>query len=163
MGLPRQRTFPKPLQTIFLLLVGTFIVKTLVTLPCWELDSALGSLGHVDWSRFAYVQYATSTSHICNSLMIFESLDRLQAKADRVMIYPVEYSLEESDNRAASHLLRKARDHYNVKLVPAEIQSRDSGDGMDSASFLCFQGRAVANPDTSRSNLGQQLYQATGF
>ncbi|KAJ5357421.1 hypothetical protein N7541_004579 [Penicillium brevicompactum] len=135
MSLPRQRTFPKPLQTIFLLFVGTFIVKTLVTLPCWELDSALGSLGHVDWSRFAYVQYATSTSHICNSLMIFESLDRLQAKADRVMIYPVEYSLEESDNKVASHLLRKARDQYNVKLVPAEIQSRASGDVTWASSF----------------------------
>lgn len=163
MGLPRQRAFPKPLQTIFLLFIGTFIVKTLVTLPCWDLDSVLGSLNHVDWSRFAYVQYATSTSHICNSLMIFESLSRLEAKADRVMIYPVEYSLDESDNSAASHLLRKARDQYNVKLVPAEIQSRASGDGMHPVSCLCFQGRAVANPDIPRSNLGQQLYQATGF
>lgn len=134
MGRPRQRSLPKPLHTIFLLLVGTFIVKTLLNLPSWHLDSALGSIDHVDWSRFAYVQYATSTSHICNSLMIFEALDRLHAKADRVMIYPVEYSLGEDDNTPASHLLRKARDEYNVKLVPAEIQSRASGDGINLVS-----------------------------
>lgn len=53
------------------------------------------------------------------------------------MIYPVEYSLEESDNRAASHLLRKARDQYKVKLVPAEIQSRASGDGMNPVRSWC--------------------------
>jgi hypothetical protein len=62
--------------------------------------------------------------------MVFEALDRLNARADRVMMYPMEYSLDENDNGKASRLLRKARDVYKVKLVPVQIQSQASGDGM---------------------------------
>jgi alpha-N-acetylglucosamine transferase len=75
---------------------------------------------NVDWSRYAYIQYITDSTYLCNSLMIFESLHRLGSKAERLMMYPDEWStsLESPD----AELLRKARDQYNVRLQPVRIQ-----------------------------------------
>lgn len=52
--------------------------------------------------------------------MIFESLYRLRSKAERLLMYPEEWSVDlESPN---AELLRKARDKYNVRLQPVKIQ-----------------------------------------
>ncbi|CAG8936451.1 unnamed protein product [Penicillium salamii] len=143
MGLPLPRNLPRPLHTIFLLIIALFVIQTIRSLPSryseaqteiFVADQALTPPHDLNWSRFAYVQYATSASHVCNSLMIFETLDRLQAKADRVLIYPKEYSLED-ENSTASKLLRKARDQYKVKLVPVQVQSQASGDATWASSF----------------------------
>lgn len=85
----------------------------------------------VDWSRFAYVQYATNPAYLCNSVMVFEILHRLNSKADRLLMYPSDYELDgdpetESSN---SRLLRKARDQYDVKLKAIAVQRRNSADG----------------------------------
>ncbi|KAL3460076.1 nucleotide-diphospho-sugar transferase [Aspergillus heterothallicus] len=83
--------------------------------------SSSGDTGHIiDWSRFAYAQYATNIDYLCNSVMVFETLHRLQSKAHRLLMYPSSYSVNES------HLLRKARNEYNVNLVPIEVQRRES-------------------------------------
>ncbi|KAM0556099.1 hypothetical protein ACHAPJ_006088 [Fusarium lateritium] len=84
----------------------------------------------IDWSKFAYVQYVTDEDYLCNSVMAFETLDRLNSRADRVMMYPSEMLLpdaEEADTKAGL-LLIKARDEYNVKLQPIEIQHREGHD-----------------------------------
>lgn len=73
-----------------------------------------------DWSRFAYAQYVTDKNYLCNSLMIFEALQRLGSRAERLMMYPEQWSLESDSSE--SILLRKARDDYNVKLVPIHVQ-----------------------------------------
>lgn len=73
-----------------------------------------------DWSRFAYVQYATDEVHLCNSILIFEALHRLGTRPDRVLMHPSSFLVEEGDSSFEAHLLRKARDEYNVKLVPIE-------------------------------------------
>lgn len=78
-----------------------------------------------DWSRFAHVQYATDEVYLCNSILIFEALHRLGARPDRVLIYPSSFSIEEDDSSFEGHLLRKARDEYNVKLV--SIDNDDNG------------------------------------
>ncbi|KAL2854097.1 nucleotide-diphospho-sugar transferase [Aspergillus pseudodeflectus] len=69
----------------------------------------------VNWSDFAYTQYVTNTNYLCNSVMLFETLDRLKSKADRLIFAR---GLEGS-------LLRKARDDYGVKLVPVQVQIRE--------------------------------------
>ncbi|KAM5345885.1 hypothetical protein ACJ41O_011746 [Fusarium nematophilum] len=84
----------------------------------------------VDWSRFAYVQYVTNEDYLCNSVMIFETLYRLGSKADRVMMYPG-WMLRPDAQESKSHpgrLLIRARDEYNVKLQPIQIQHRDGSD-----------------------------------
>jgi alpha-N-acetylglucosamine transferase len=80
---------------------------------------------NVDWSKYAYIQYVTNSIYLCNSLMIFESLHRLGSKAERLMMYPEEWSVASGSSKA--QLLRKARDKYNVTLQPVHIQ-RLNGD-----------------------------------
>ncbi|QKX54216.1 uncharacterized protein TRUGW13939_01301 [Talaromyces rugulosus] len=84
--------------------------------------------GTVDWSRYAYVQYVTNTAYLCNSVMLFEILHRLQSKPDRLLMYPSDFSVDTEDDSTESYLLRKARDEYQAKLMPIEVQSRISGD-----------------------------------
>ncbi|KAL2784669.1 nucleotide-diphospho-sugar transferase [Aspergillus keveii] len=93
------------------------------------------SMQTVNWSRFAYAQYATNTDYLCNSVMIFEALHRLQSKAHRLLMYPSNYSIDELDPTRESWLLRRARDEYSVELVPIEVQRRDSGDSAWAESY----------------------------
>jgi hypothetical protein len=61
--------------------------------------------------------------------MLFEILHRLGNKADRLLMYPSSFRLQEGEYESTeSRLLRKARDKYNVKLKPIKIQQIDGGD-----------------------------------
>lgn len=76
----------------------------------------------VDWSLFAYSQYATDEAYLCNTLMVFEALHRLGSRADRILFYPNDWDVEVSDRwDRGSQLLVMARDKYKVKLMPVDI------------------------------------------
>jgi hypothetical protein len=76
----------------------------------------------VDWSSFAYSQYATDEAYLCNSVMIFEALDRLGSQADRILFYPQTWDVEVSNLwDRSSQLLIMARDKFKVKLTPVNI------------------------------------------
>ncbi|GME47616.1 putative ascus development protein [Neofusicoccum parvum] len=78
----------------------------------------------VDWSRFAYSQYATNGAYLCNSVMLFDQLHRLGSRADRVLFYPMEWDTTvESTTDRDSQLLVLARDTLGVTLVPMNMQS----------------------------------------
>ncbi len=96
------------------------------------LDEALPSDGSVNWSQYAYCQYVTSKEYLCNSLMIFESLIRLNARAERLMLYPEEWMV--GDESITGQLLAKARDEYGVRLVPIVVQ-RFNGEATWAESF----------------------------
>lgn len=81
----------------------------------------------IDWSRFAYAQYATSAPYICNSVMLFETLHRLGSKADRIMLFPVEHDPNANNTTAEAKLLLQARDDYGVILKPIELLIRGTG------------------------------------
>ncbi|KAI5290748.1 N-acetylglucosaminyltransferase [Ascosphaera aggregata] len=83
----------------------------------------------IEWSNVAYMQYATDVPHLCNSIMIFESLHRLRSRADRLLLYPSDFSVQ--SNTIAGNLLRKARDEYGVKLMPVQLQIRPGADYSD--------------------------------
>lgn len=63
--------------------------------------------------------------------MLFEILHRLDSKADRLLMYPSDFQIEEDPKTESleSRLLKKARDKYNVKLKAIEVQRREGGDG----------------------------------
>jgi hypothetical protein len=82
----------------------------------------------VDWSRFAYTQYVTNSDYLCNSIMFFEALHRLSSRADRVIMFPSSMLPSEDAKSRDARLLIKARDEYNVKLVPITLQHRDNAD-----------------------------------
>ncbi|KAH9904019.1 glucose N-acetyltransferase [Xylariomycetidae sp. FL2044] len=117
--------------------------------------------GKVDWSQYAYTQYVTNAAYLCNSVMIFETLHRLKSKADRVMMYP-ESMMDPAETNPSSEearLLVKARDRYNVKLVPVSIQRRAGADATWAESFtklLAFnqtQYKRVLNVDSDSTIL----------
>ncbi|KAK3308754.1 glycosyltransferase family 8 protein [Chaetomium strumarium] len=83
----------------------------------------------VDWSRFAYTQYVTDSHYLCNSVMLFERLQHVRSRADRMLMYPLymynpdtAWDSIVSDN---ARLVIKARDEYGTQLVPIEVQYRD--------------------------------------
>jgi hypothetical protein len=77
----------------------------------------------IDWSRFAYTQYTTSTTYLCNALMVFEALHRFGSRADRVLFYPEEWDLVVSDDEdRSSQLLLMAKEKYNVRVVPVAME-----------------------------------------
>lgn len=91
--------------------------------PRSRLPNGLDDTG-VDWSRFAYTQYATNGAYLCNSVMLFDQLHRLDSRADRVLFYPEEWDTTvESSTDRDSQLLVLARDTLNVKIVPVNMQS----------------------------------------
>lgn len=100
----------------------------------------------IDWSRYAYTQYVTNKEYLCNSVMIFETLYRLKAKAERVMMYPDSMMSPTETNPQSSEakLLVKARDQYGVKLVPVSVQRRAGGDGMLAVVFSLFLSFCLA-------------------
>lgn len=75
----------------------------------------------VDWSRFAYSQYATSSAYLCNAVMVFDSLQRLGSRAERILFYPEGWGtgLENSKDRE-SQLLSMARNNYHAHLVAVD-------------------------------------------
>ena len=83
------------------------------------------SLNHknIDWRMFAYSQYATDRHHLCNAVMIFEALERLGSKAERILMFPEGMDIEVSDERDRdSQLLLKAQSLYKARLlsIPTE-------------------------------------------
>lgn len=96
----------------------------------------------IDWSRYAYSQYATTSAHLCNSVMLFETLSRLNSKAARILFYPSTWDTDISSlSDRDSQLLVKARDWYNVRLIPADMPTKGSKGGRDgtyNASFAKF-------------------------
>jgi hypothetical protein len=77
----------------------------------------------VDWSRFAYSQYATDTQSLCNALMVFESLQKLGSKADRMLLYPREWT-QQRDERTG-WLMQVAEQKLGVKLQPVDLLGAD--------------------------------------
>ncbi len=79
----------------------------------------------VDWTEYAYSQYATTTDYLCNSLMIFETLHRLGSKADRILLYSSTL-LTSTENSLVGYLLEKAQAEFNVKLIPIKEQRKSN-------------------------------------
>jgi hypothetical protein len=136
-----QNISPKVLR-LFAILVFCFLAVLTLLFQPFETFSRPSTfdLGHnpsqsediVDWSRFAYIQYATNPPYLCNSVMFFEALHRLHSKSERLLMYPSTFSVDDTDDSFESKLLRKARDEYMVNLVPIEVQRRVANDGKSS-------------------------------
>ena len=120
------------LLTIFFLTAGLFsrtARSPLLQLPIQSpaAESSFGEQSPVDWTSYAYVQYATRTPYICNSLMTFERLQSLGSKADRIFLHSSDYSPDAPNT--AGRLLKKAREEYGVILKPIEVRRKGTQDG----------------------------------
>ncbi|KAF1993522.1 glycosyltransferase family 8 protein [Amniculicola lignicola CBS 123094] len=116
---------------------------------------------NVQWSDYAYTQYVTNEIYLCNAVMVFDSLERLKSKADRVMMYPQEWTpeLEKHNMTIIGRHMMKARERYGVKLVPVQVQSFEHQEPTWQASFtklLAFdqtQYKRVINVDSDATIL----------
>ena len=137
---------PRIFRSLFIILSALFGFVTLLQLPNNPTplrDSFDGLSGkQVNWSTFAYTQYATDRSYLCNSLMIFEALHRLGSKADRLLMYPYDFLLSENDSSPEARLLRFARDEYSVKLKPIEVMMKGGGGGKSSQPITKLQTKS---------------------
>ena len=62
--------------------------------------------------------------------MVFEALQRLGSRADRILFYPENWDTEIADrNDRDSQLLVLARDKYGVQLVPIDMDLVKEGSG----------------------------------
>ncbi|KAE8350637.1 nucleotide-diphospho-sugar transferase [Aspergillus coremiiformis] len=118
-------------REVIILLITVFLFLSPFSLPRTSYNAPVNTaysnpIQSTDWSRFAYVQYATTTDYLCNSVMIFEALTRLKSKAERLLMYPAYYPVDE--NSIQGQLLRKARDEYGVNLMPVQLHGRETED-----------------------------------
>lgn len=89
--------------------------------PQSQPGSGLIQYDSINWSRFAYSQYATSSAYLCSAVMAFETLHRLGSRADRILFYLDDWDTEvDSSTDRDSQLLVLARDEYNVQLMPVK-------------------------------------------
>ncbi|KAJ5164558.1 uncharacterized protein N7500_006388 [Penicillium coprophilum] len=141
MMLSKTTVSPKLLRAIVVVVATCLGAMTLLELRATSRlgnpnnDFAVEAGKPVDWSRFAYTQYATDRFYLCNSVMLFESLHRLGSKADRVLMYPSDWSVSKTADSRESNMLRYAQDHYGVRLKPVEIQMKSGSDVTWSKSY----------------------------
>lgn len=127
---PAAMTFfrPKTLRVAFSSLLALAIIVVFLRPPfggsVYYRKPRPEALEGIDWSRFAYVQYATNTEYLCNSVMLFEALHRLGSKADRLLMHPSDFTTGSEDGSKERALLQKAQDAYGVTLTSIEIQRK---------------------------------------
>jgi hypothetical protein len=95
--------------------------------------SLLPTWSRVNWNEFAYVLHATSSGQACGSLMLAESLHRLGAKPETVVLYaadlgggdkfPSSSSSSSSSSSPPADLLRRATELYGARLEPVQVLS----------------------------------------
>ena len=117
--------------------------------------------GAVDWSRFAYSQYATNSAYLCNTIMIFEALHRLGARADRLLMYP-STMVPDPAGDSNGRLLAKARDVYGVHLVPIAVQHRGGGDREFPLASISVPLLELTDVSRLTSDVVRQLHEAAG-
>lgn len=126
-----------PYLLIALLVIYLFCPRKPSFLPIYGNSPQHLSLNSdsVDWSRYAYSQYATTSAHLCNSVMLFEALHRFGSKPARILFYPSTWDTEIASSKDRdSQLLVMARDKYKAKLIPVEM----AVDGTYNASYAKF-------------------------
>lgn len=87
-------------------------------------------LDSVDWSKFAYVLYATSSSHMCNSMMIFAELRAFQTRAELVLLVNRDFLLKPNEFPEEHKILTEFAQNYNVILKPTTL-TQIGGDEVD--------------------------------
>jgi alpha-N-acetylglucosamine transferase len=75
----------------------------------------------VDWTRYAYVLYATSSSHMCNAMMIFAELRKFNTQAQLVLLVRNEFLTDREHFQHEYTTLTDFANSYNVILKPTEV------------------------------------------
>lgn len=116
----------RALRRVLLALLLIFVFANLLRLEIIHENLPLDAIipkhipNEVDWSQYAYCQYVTNPLYLCNSVMIFEALDRVGAKASKVMMLPSDWNITADDD--IGRLVRQTQARYNVELSPIHVK-----------------------------------------
>ncbi|SCU94617.1 LANO_0E07382g1_1 [Lachancea nothofagi CBS 11611] len=85
----------------------------------------------IDWSKFAYVSYATEPEYLCNTVILFEKLKQFGTKAKLVVLVSKDLlDSENSDQIVCERLLERIREvdseQVVIKLVDEIAKPKDS-------------------------------------
>ena len=103
----------------------------------------------IDWSRYAYILYATDPTYLCTSVMMIEQLHRLGARADRVLLYPDILMPDESTYEGS--LIVKARDEYEAVVKPVQLISKLSNESGGQPARLSYGSRLTKTTGWARA------------
>ncbi|KAF8597616.1 nucleotide-diphospho-sugar transferase [Ceratobasidium sp. AG-I] len=78
--------------------------------------------------RFSYVLYATQKEYLCNALINFRQLRKLNVSAELALIYPSSWDNEHSESSTIRLMLHAARSEYKVNMHPKPLWSTSAGD-----------------------------------
>ncbi|KAH3681676.1 hypothetical protein WICPIJ_007364 [Wickerhamomyces pijperi] len=84
----------------------------------------------VNWSKYAYVLYATSGAHLCNSFMVFSELRKYGSKADMVLIVNEDFLNKPDDYPQEYKELTEMKDKLQLKYSPVKPITIDSNEAM---------------------------------
>jgi hypothetical protein len=92
--------------------------------------SLIPAWSRVDWSEFAYVTYATTPDYLCNSLMLAESLHRLGAKPETLILH----AANSTSSPASARLLQNAVKLYGARVESVQVLNSSSATSSSSSS-----------------------------
>lgn len=100
---------------------------------------ANGAEKEIDWSKYAYISYATDMSYTCNTLIIFSSLIKeYKTKAKLVLLvnYDFDLSSNSDSNRTLKKILDLNPDQVIIKRVDSFTVNMDESIWRDSLTKL---------------------------
>lgn len=115
--------------------------ETIDALYTQKMENAIKQREDIDWSKLAYVNYATDINYLCSTFIMFKNLKRYGTKAKLHLI--VSNQLLNSDNKfsqPANMLLQRIRnldpDQVVVKPVNSIYKPNDQSEWKDSLTKL---------------------------
>lgn len=76
----------------------------------------------VDWSKYAYVLYATSSAHMCNAMMIFAELRKFHTRAQLVLLVNADFLDEPWNYEYEYTTLTAFSKKFDVKLKATKVK-----------------------------------------
>ncbi|GAV55231.1 hypothetical protein ZYGR_0AS05550 [Zygosaccharomyces rouxii] len=103
--------------------------ETIDALYARKLDKVSKQREKVDWTKFAYVNYATDINYLCNSFIMFQSLKKYGTKAKlHLMVSDQMLSTDDEYSQPANMLLQRIKnlDPEQVVIKPVGSLSKPS-------------------------------------
>ncbi len=90
----------------------------------------------IDWSKYAYVLYATSPQYLCNAIIMFSQLSKLQTKAKFILLYNKIWDYESSPE---FQKIQEASFRYKIIIKPVDAGADKTNWGSSIAKLNAFE------------------------
>ncbi|CCH44021.1 Glucose N-acetyltransferase 1 [Wickerhamomyces ciferrii] len=80
-------------------------------------------LDSIDWTKYAYILYATSTNHMCNAMMIFAELRKYETRAQLVLLVNNKFLEDPIKHEYEFNTLTSFSKKFNVLLKATQVKT----------------------------------------